>query len=353
MTTIGVARGRMYGFWAAVCLVLLADWFAIRASAADDRSFVALGVLFDAALTVPLLYYFLIVRRRGGGWKAVLPATAVALVAAWLILPPQTRDAVWLFEAVLLPVEIAIIAVEVRLVWRVVRAYKEERRHQADGAEAIRAVFRQHIGEGGMKALLRHEAILLYYAFGTWGRKKSKRIEGQERDSVAFSYGEGGLAVTIAVALILLVDAAAMHVLIGLWSNIAAWVTTILNLWLLLLLAADYRASRLQKITIAGGTLRIRYGLKLQADIPLTAIASAQAASEFQLERAERRTSAEGATFLQPPNVRIDLREMRQVEGLLFLPRDADKILLTLDQPRAFVEELRRHLSDGAQGVQS
>ncbi|MFB9325218.1 hypothetical protein ACFFSY_04705 [Paenibacillus aurantiacus] len=353
MTVTSVTRGRYYGFLAAVCLVLLADWFAIRAASEGDRTFVAFGVLFDAALTVPLLYYFLIVRRRGGGWKAVLPAAAVALVAAWFILPAQTRGAVWLFEAVLLPLEIAIIAVEVRLAWRVIRAYQEERRREADGAEAIHAVFRRHIGEGGMKVLLRHEAIMLYYAFGAWGRAKKKRIGTQEPSSLAFSYGEGGLAVTITLAVIVLVDTVAMHLLIGLWSDVAAWVTTVLNLWLLLLLVADYRASRLNKVAIVSGMLRIRYGLKLQADIPLAVIASAQAASEFQIDTDKRRSSAEGATFLQPPNVRIELVETRQVEGLLFLPRGVDNIYLALDQPRAFVAELQRHLADAEPRVQA
>ncbi|MFC4103313.1 hypothetical protein [Paenibacillus xanthanilyticus] len=344
MTMTSVSRGRLFGFLAAACLVLLADWFAIRASAADDRAFVAFGVLFDAALTVPLLYYFLVVRRRGGGWKAVLPAAAVALLAAWFMLPPQTRGAVWLFEAVLLPLEIAIIAVELRFVWRIVRAYREERRREADGAEAIRTVFRRHIGDGGIKALLRHESLMLYYAFGSWGRRKGMQSKVLEPGPLAFTYGEGSLAATITFVVIVLVDTVAMHLLIGLWSHIAAWVTTILNLWLLLLLVADYRASRLQRVTIADGTLRIRYGLKLQADIPLAAIASAQAASEFQIDSSQRRTSAEGATFLQPPNVRIDLAELRQVEGLLGLPSKVDKIYLAMDQPRAFAEELKRHL---------
>ncbi|TYP70128.1 hypothetical protein [Paenibacillus methanolicus] len=344
MTMIGVSRGRLFGFLTAACLVLLADWFAIRASAADDRPFVAFGVLFDAALTVPLLYYFLVVRRRGGGWKTVLPAAAVALLAAWFMLPPQTRDAVWLFEAVLLPLEIAIIAVETRFAWRIVCAYREERRRETDGAEAIRAVFRRHIGDGGVKALLRHETIMYYYAFFSWGRNQSKRRE--EPHPPAFTYGEGSLAATITFVVIVLADTAAMHLLIGLWSDIAAWVTSLLNLWLLILLVADYRASRLQKVTIAGGTLRIRYGLKLQADIPLAVIASAQAASEFQIDRRERRASAEGATFLQPPNVRIELAGLRQVEGMLGLPSKADKIYLAMDQPRAFVEELKRHLPD-------
>jgi len=103
-----------------------------------------------------------------------------------------------------------------------------------------------------------------------------------------------------------------------------------------------YRASGLTRIALGDDRLRIRFGLRLQADVPLERIASAEAALELRPSREERRSAAEASISMQPANVRIRLHAPCRVESFLFLPRNVEALYLTIDDPRSFAAALNR-----------
>lgn len=119
-----------------------------------------------------------------------------------------------------------------------------------------------------------------------------------------------------------------VHLLVSQWSHVAAWVLTIADLWLLALIWADCRASVLQPVILLDDRLRVRYGLRIQADIPLSSIASATGAREFNPEPQEMKHAL--GPVLGTPNVRIELNREVKAEGLLFLPKGVKCLYLTL-----------------------
>ncbi len=84
--------------------------------------------------------------------------------------------------------------------------------------------------------------------------------------------------------------------------------------------------------------LRIRYGMRIQADVPYSRIVSIDTALEFHPDKNESRHAA---LPVVTPNVRIELAEPMMVQTLLFMPRKVKTIYLALDEPSAFAQMMK------------
>ncbi|MFC5402566.1 hypothetical protein [Cohnella soli] len=335
-------------FWSLgiILFILAADIAAIRSFPADEQdSILAYGVMLDFMLVIPFLYWLLIMRRQGKPIKKAFVLPLLGAVAAWLILPAQSRhlvkDVAWPIELAVLALELTVVYVEVRLVIRLVRAFRQTKREHPDTAEAMRIAMHKGIGQGKMPSLMLHDVTLFYYLLFSWRRKKTA-ADG----TTAFAYhkqSNQALYCGIFTKIIVLEGVFTHLLLADMASGWLAWIITAGDLWLLALIWGDYRASVLQPIVIESGMLKIRYGLRIQADIPLSRIAEVEVAREIQVSDEDRRTAA--TPLLGAANVRIRLTEPTRAEGLLFLPRNVDVVYLTLDDPHAFKKavETERH----------
>jgi hypothetical protein len=99
-------------------------------------------------------------------------------------------------------------------------------------------------------------------------------------------------------------------------------------LWLI----ADTHAIRLHPVEVRGDTLHVNVGVRWRVAIPLTAIASVT----------ETRTVPKGAQNLAliEPTVLVTLRAPVEIRGILGRRRTADRIALTIDDPKALAAAL-------------
>jgi hypothetical protein len=113
------------------------------------------------------------------------------------------------------------------------------------------------------------------------------------------------------------------------WSPIAAWLATASSAYLLLWVIGDAQAIRLHPVAVSGATLHVRLGVRWRVAIPLAEIASVT----------EIRAVPDGAMNLAlfEPTVLVTLRAPVVVRGLLGKQRRADRIALTIDDPKAFL----------------
>ena len=124
-------------------------------------------------------------------------------------------------------------------------------------------------------------------------------------------------------------ETVATHLLLALWSPLAAWIATASSAYLLLWVIADTQAIRLYPVRISGTTLHVRLGVRWRAAIPRAQIASVT----------EIRAVPEGALDLAlfEPTVLVTLRTPVELRGLLGKTRRGDRIALTIDDPEAFI----------------
>ncbi|GGG60001.1 hypothetical protein [Paenibacillus radicis (ex Gao et al. 2016)] len=332
-----------YWFIGAALLILSVDSAVVHTL--KDEPLLAYAILFDFILVVPLLYWLLVIRRSGRKLKALLPLPVLGALAAWFILPSSLKGTVWHtiwpIELLIVTAEAAIIFYEARLIVRVVKKFRLIRRAESNTGEAIRLAVQEVLGTGKLTSVITHDASMIYYLFFSWGARKRMLLQ-TEGEGYSFTYHKETNQVMMAAfaTKIIVMESVVVHLLLAMWSPLAAWIVTISEIWLLMLLWADTRAAVLQPIRMDSNGLRLRYGLRLQGDLQWSDISSIEwAKAGYELDDAERKRSA--GPVLGTPNVKLELHREKRIEGLLFLPKQTRIIYLTVDEPQKLVEQAR------------
>lgn len=336
-------------FMACMCLMMITDTYAVwKTPFGGDQGLLSYALLFDFVIVIPFLYWLLMVRTKGGSALQALQAVIPCIIIAWLVLPRSGRnlliDAPLPLKLVLTSLEVLLLALEIRLVYSLAGRFRENLKLYGSPAEALR------LSPAGLKAkptvlssLIANELLMVYYLIFSWKRKRMPLETG----TTAFSYHRKTGQVLLAAVFthVIAIEAFGMHLLVRQWSEIAAWILTAADLWMLSLLWADSRASAIQPLEVREDYLRIRYGMRIQADVPFNRIAAVDTALEFHPDKNEAK---EAALPVVTPNVRITLTGPLTVQTLLFRPRPVITIYLALDDPSEFAQLVRQKCQDAA-----
>ncbi|RUS47606.1 hypothetical protein [Cohnella sp. AR92] len=348
MNAIKLQRSNYFVLGLLVLVILTVDAFAARTPSLNGDPLVLYAVLFDYMLVVPFLCWLLLLRKQGKSIRKAAPLAIVGAAAAWIAVPASMRSeiwkAAWPLEAFFILLELAVIGFELRLAYRFAKRFREVSKREPNKGEALRTAMYESFGNGRTASLLLHDISMLYYLFFSWGR--GKRQWGPSASSYTYHRKSGLTLYAIGITHLIVFEGVAMHFLLLQWSAWAAWFLSVADLWLLGLLWADYRASVLQPIVLSDGVLRIRYGLRLQADVPVDLILHAESSAEYRPSGAELRRAI--SPPLAVPNVSIELDKPLQANGLLFLPRSASAIYLAVDEPGEFVRAVNAARIEGA-----
>lgn len=330
-------------FIGCMCLMMLSDSYVVRSTPfGSDQKWLSYALLFDFVLVIPFMYWLLIARKKERGWLKVLQVLIPCILLAWFALPASGRDllqhAPLPLKMLIAALEAALIGAEAKLVYGLAKRFREGLRTGGDPAEALRLSFNQRMKQTSIfSSLVVNDLLAAYYLFFSWKRK----VKPEQPGIAAFSYHrKSGQTVMAAVFThVIAIEAFGVHVLVMRWSEIAAWVLTAADLWLIFILWADCRASAIQPIEMHPDGLRIRYGMRIQGDIPYRWIAAVDTALEFHPSKAESKHSV---LPMVTPNVKITLTETTTVQGLLFMPKQVESIYLALDEPAAFAHAVKK-----------
>jgi len=350
-----MTRPPIYRYLPIILLILLVDSSILLFHPAANDKLLAYAVLFDLVIVVPLLYVWFFVRSGAKPLWTVLPLPLIGSVLAWVLLPQEHKAIALQAELFLLPIEAGLLLFEGRLLIKAFRSYRMLRHTEQDRFEALRIIVQQKLGKGKAASLFLHDLTALMAITGSWGaraRAERQRIAdvatsgASDSDGAAFTYHRESSRVVYAALFtkILLIEGFLVHLLVMQWSTLAAWILTLLDVWLLFYIWADCRLSLIRPIRLTNHTLHLRCGLQMQADIPLASIESIQYAMSFEIPKEEQPTSA---SLAGSANIRIKLSEAMPITGMLFMPLKASTIYLTMDQPKPFisaVEARQNHL---------
>lgn len=299
----------------------------------DRPGLIAGALTLDLTLLVPLLYYLLVARPRRWPWFTVLPVFVVSVLVAERLIPQTEHRLLDLvsFGAVL--AELALIAVIAHKVLQLRKGYRERAAAGMDVYDGLRESACSVLGPVAGAALA-YEIAVIYYAVSGWTR--SAQLD-ERSFTVHRNVAYIPLIITAMIALV--VETAAVHLLVRMWSTTAAWILTGLSAYTMLWLLGDLHAVRLRPLRIHGETLHIRIGLRRTLSVPLDTVA--RIGEPAKDERAERRDYLK-AVLLGSPNRRIELTEPVLAIGLYGLSRQAGTIDLHVDEPERFTAALVR-----------
>lgn len=283
---------------------------------------VAIGVMLDLIVVVPLVYWFLAVRR--GGWPrlSVVPVVLLGILGAALLLPQDRGLLREVVRILAIPYEIGLIS------WIAVRTRRALRHTPGDGdtLERIRAVAGDVLPSRGVAEAIAFEMAVVYYALLSWRRRPAEGFTCYRKSG----YG----AIVFALLLMMAAEGIPAHILLLRWSPVAAWVLTALTAYGALFFLADWRAMRLRPTLLDGDGLRVRIGVRCTVTVPRERIAAVHRKRPPGSEPYIR------ASLPGPMPLWIELTEPVIAKGPYGMEKWARWISLTVDDPEGFRQAL-------------
>jgi hypothetical protein len=272
-------------------VVLTARTVAILSPVTPHPLLTTTAATLDLTVTSSLLAWWMLARDFGWSSRALVALFLAALMLAGVVLPADREGPLRAMHLAVAPLELVLMAWLVR---RVARARRKARERPLgaghfDVQDTILLATADVVGAGRFAEILADEMSVLYYALArhpgdgaTQDAPQTPNAEVTATDagtssaplfpSLTYHRKTAYGAVVFALILVTLGEIPAMHFLIRLWSDRAAWIFTALGLYAILWVIGDWRACRFRPIRVEDGTLRIRFGLRWRADVPLDSI---------------------------------------------------------------------------------
>jgi len=334
MTTIFSLPVRLrpvLAFTALALLVVGIERTVVRLPSFAQHPALSWAVLFDMLVGLPLVFYMLLMRRyRLSPLVLSTVISACLALVYWLLPAPQWQQMLLLK---LLPIGLeglTLVAVATRG-RALLRAYRAAGAHETRLLPRLRLAAGQGLGIAGL--LLVAELDMLRYAVLGWWEPVPATLPGA---AVFASHRESGFGALLVVACFaLLVESAALHLLVRLWSPTAASWLLVADAYALLLFVAHGHAVRLQPTVLTAEALLVRVGFFWHVAVPRAALQTAEALrGDFA---ADAETLNLARPLLAAPNVMLTFAAPVAVTGPYGIRRRARRLALYLDQPQAFL----------------
>ncbi|AXA91707.1 hypothetical protein [Massilia sp. YMA4] len=292
-------------------------------------------LLVDIVVTLPALYWLLLRPALKRLPARLLACCAGGLLFGSAVVPPAAKDLWHTFEDNWLLMPALQIGLEAWLVLALVGRVRALVRTSGNVDEALASELTTRFGKLAPAFLF--EARAWYYGL-ILRDGAALRFRGDRH----FTYhaNQGNASTQAAFIFVLLIELPLVHLLLHFVAPAPwmAWAADGLQLWTLLYLIAEYRATRWRPVSLDGATLLLRYGV-LAADqaIPLSSIVAIdRCGNDVRRRRGVMRLRQCGAL-----NVALTLQAGMRLPGLLGPLRPVHQIYLGLDDPEGFIAAVR------------
>lgn len=303
-----------------------------------EQEVVATALAMDFTLSLPVMVYVLLVRTKKLPWMVLLPTFAAGYTLAALTIPSQHHAGLDAVRWLAVPAELAVI---VYLVLATRKALRQAKDDQGDFVTRLRATTRAVLVKRIPADILTTEVSILYHAF------RYRRAVALRPGEYSVHRESGYGLVLVGLGMALIAETLAVHFVVTLWSNLAAWVLSGLSVYALIWLLGDYRAFAARPIRITASQLQLRLGLRWEANIPLSWIVRVEPIVGSH-GRAER--GVLHAALMGSPNVRLELDRPITVIAMYGIEKSVQTLCIRVDRAGVFVRELAQFVEAGHDG---
>lgn len=329
-------------YFTALLVVLIAVEYAVTQSSwYINSSWLPLTIFIDIVVGVPLLYYLLMVRtKKMPSYTMGLVSGGTLLLVATILPSASTHYFEYLYYIAPI-VEVFIVLFVVYKLRTMIQTYKKLKPSYYYFSDAVEATLVKTFSKMFGLGYVVSEFVLTYYALFGW----FKQYTNHTVQSFSYHKTNSYTGMFIAFCVVLLIETVAMHFIIGLWSNVVAWVVTALSVYTLVWILGDFNAIRLQPIVVDDTHLYLRLGLRYKAKIPLETILSVRQESKtsdlLELEKPQEIDTAFRLVLINETNILITLSQHVRLYGLFGRQKLSDEIAFYVDEPQRFMQALK------------
>lgn len=294
----------------------------------NNSDSLAIGITFDLLLTVPFIY-FLLIRKTTIPKTTVVSFLILGIIISTIILPSENQNYLNLFKTWVLPiVEISILAFVIHHVKKGIKHYKLTKTESFDFFTTLKNTCYKILPKSFVIPVVTEIAVF-YYGFIYWKKRDLKENE--------FSYHKesGTIALLLVIIFLVAVETIIFHILLAMWSNVAAWVLTFLSVYSGIQIFGFLKSMSKRPISIENNKLFLRYGIMNEATIAIEDIESIEVSSkDLELNKETRKLSFLGE--LESHNLIIRLKKENTLIGLYGMKRKFKNLAFHVDDKIKF-----------------
>ncbi|MFE8699499.1 hypothetical protein ACFYKX_02555 [Cytobacillus sp. FJAT-54145] len=332
-------------------LVVLANYslyhFPIYKTIPDGA---VLGSILDFLIVIPLLTYFLIIRKRYS-LKYLGVVILAGYGAAYLIIPNAEMEQYSFLPYIILGSEGLLILLELYILYKVVtklpkliKEYKKLSLENSFFLYNLRLALDKYLPNQKVLQIFLSEFAVFYYSLFSW-KKKVKVSHG-----TPFTYHKKTSSTAVYIMLIhaTIIESVGLHYLLHQWNEIVAYILLFLNVYGVLYFLGEIHATRLTPFLLTDKQLYLQTGLAKSMDLPLQQIKEFKyydGPEKFTRKELDTLFDARVADFIsEKPTFEILLNEPQTMNLMYGIERKVDRIVLNVDEPNQFYEELNKRL---------
>ena len=300
----------------------------------ENSNRLSLAITIDLLLTIPFVY-FLLIRKTSIPKTTIVPFVIIGVVICSFILPAENQHYLSLFKSWILPIiELAVISLIIYNVVKAIRLYKLNKKESSSDFFSILKSTCYNILPKGFVIPFVTEIAVIYYGFIHWKKKKLKTNE--------FSYHKdsGTIGILIAILFLIAIETVALHLLLSMWSILAAWILTGISIYSGIQILGFLKSMSKRPIVLEADKLHLRYGIMNETTINIKDIDSIiLSTKDIELNKTTRKLSFLGN--LEGHNLIIKLKKENLLTGLYGIKRPYDTLALHVDKKVEFKNKIK------------
>ncbi|WP_299259587.1 hypothetical protein [uncultured Aquimarina sp.] len=297
----------------------------------------SIGVTADLLFTVPFIY-FLLIRKKNVPKITVLSLFILGVVITTFIIPKENQLFLDQIKTWFLPfLEIGVFTFVLFKVRKVLKSYRHNKKEGSDFFSTLKVTCKELLPER-IAILLLMEIAVFYYGFISW--KKTKLGSNE------FSYhkNSGTISILMALIVIIAIETYVLHILLGRWNIIAAWIVSGLSIYSGIQLFGFLKSMFKRPFSIEKNTIYLRYGILSEATIDINNIKSVEISSKpIEFNDTNRKLSPLGE--LESHNIAIHVKKENPIIGLYGVKRKFKTLAFYIDKKEEFKAQLDKKIS--------
>ena len=232
---------------------------------------VAFTPLFYQAMTIDLVliipaFYFILRHKTSIPPITVVPCIVIGIIAGSILIPASEQQLLEIIKTWVLPIiELGVVSLIIYKGYTLVSQYKTAKTEVRDFESAIHHATQQVL-PGRIGDFMATEITVFYYALIRW-RAKDVRVGEFTYHKKSSSY-----SLWLAFLLVTAIEVSVVHVLVARWSDMAAWIVSILSIYGGIQILAIRKSMSFKSIAVKDGIVYLHYGIFRQAIIEISNI---------------------------------------------------------------------------------